>query len=74
MAALLAEVLRERVAVPDRLEPRILLEPRLRDEPSAVAGLAAILEDRAAYAGLRVATVLTGSNVTAAQMRAWLAP
>jgi threonine dehydratase/peptide deformylase len=41
-------------------------------EPSAVAGLAAILEDRDAFAGLRVATVLTGGNVTAEQMRAWL--
>jgi threonine dehydratase len=43
-------------------------------EPSAVAGLAAILEDRAAFAGQRVATVLTGGNVTAEQLRAWLGP
>ncbi len=42
-------------------------------EPSAVAGLAAILEDRAAFAGQRIATVLTGGNLTAEQMRAWLA-
>lgn len=41
-------------------------------EPSAVAGIAAILEDPAAFAGLRVATVLTGSNLTAEQLRAWL--
>jgi threonine dehydratase len=41
-------------------------------EPSAVAGLAALLEDREALAGRRVATVLTGSNVTAEQQRAWL--
>lgn len=43
-------------------------------EPAAVAGLAAILEDRAAFAGQRVATVLTGGNVTAEQLRAWLGP
>ena len=41
-------------------------------EPSAVAGLAAILEDRDAFAGRRVATVLTGGNITTEQMRAWL--
>jgi threonine dehydratase/peptide deformylase len=43
-------------------------------EPSAVAGLAAILEDRGGFAGRRVATVLTGGNVTAEQLRAWLFP
>jgi threonine dehydratase/peptide deformylase len=43
-------------------------------EPSAVAGLAAILEDRGAFAGRRVATILTGGNVTAEQLRAWLFP
>ncbi len=52
---------------------RVHLHAGLVAEPSAVAGLAAILEDRAAYAGLRVATVLTGSNLTAEQLRAWLA-
>lgn len=34
----------------------------LTAEPSAVAGLAALARHRAAYAGLRVATVLTGDN------------
>lgn len=41
-------------------------------EPSAVAGIAAILDKPWVYAGKKVATVLTGSNVTPAQMRAWL--
>jgi threonine dehydratase len=42
-------------------------------EPSAVAGLAAMIEDQRAFAGQRVATVLTGGNLTAEQVRAWLA-
>lgn len=42
-------------------------------EPSAAAGLAAILEDRASFAGLRVATVLTGGNLTPEQLRSWIA-
>ncbi|HSK03701.1 MAG TPA: pyridoxal-phosphate dependent enzyme [Kofleriaceae bacterium] len=42
-------------------------------EPSAVAGLAAILEDPGAFAGQRIATVVTGGNLTAEQVRAWLA-
>lgn len=36
-------------------------------EPSAAAGLAALLESRGAFSGQRVATVLTGSNVTDAR-------
>ena len=32
-------------------------------EPSAVAGIAAIAADRERFAGLRVATLLTGRNV-----------
>ncbi|MBN1240941.1 MAG: pyridoxal-phosphate dependent enzyme [Gammaproteobacteria bacterium] len=44
----------------------------LVSEPAGVAGLAALLEDPGAYRGQRVATVLTGGNVTAEQMRAWL--
>lgn len=43
-------------------------------EPSAVAGLAALHEYRDRFAGRRVATVLTGRNLTAAQIAAWLAP
>ncbi len=41
-------------------------------EPSGAAGIAAILESPWDYSSKRVATVLTGSNVTSAQMRAWL--
>ncbi len=52
---------------------RVHVHAGLVTEPSAVAGLAAVLEDRDAFAGLRVATVLTGGNVTAEQLRAWLA-
>jgi threonine dehydratase len=40
-------------------------------EPAAVAGIAAILGDRARFAGARVATIVTGGNVTHEQMRAW---
>jgi threonine dehydratase len=40
-------------------------------EPAAVAGIAAIVGDRARFAGQRVATIITGSNVTIEQMRAW---
>lgn len=43
-------------------------------EPSGVAGLAAIVEHREAFAGQRVATVLCGGNVTAEQMQAWMLP
>lgn len=42
-------------------------------EPSAVAGIAAVQADRDRYAGLRVATVVTGNNLTADQRAAWLA-
>ncbi len=41
-------------------------------EPSAVAGLAAISEQRIRFAGQRVATVLTGRNLTQAQVAEWL--
>ena len=40
-------------------------------EPSAVAGVAAIAADRTRFAGERVATILTGRNLTAAQIRTW---
>ena len=40
-------------------------------EPSGVAGLAAILADRARFAG-RVATILTGGNLSREQVIAWL--
>ncbi|MEJ7603157.1 MAG: pyridoxal-phosphate dependent enzyme [Kofleriaceae bacterium] len=41
-------------------------------EPSAVAGLAAIAADRDRFAGRRVATILTGNNLTRDQHTRWL--
>ena len=41
-------------------------------EPAAVAGLAAIAEHREELADRRVATILTGSNLTERQIRDWL--
>jgi threonine dehydratase len=40
-------------------------------EPAGVAGLAAVLANPRAFEGMAVATVLTGSNVTYAQMQGW---
>jgi threonine dehydratase len=40
-------------------------------EPSAVAGLAAIAADPTRFAGARVATLLTGNNLTREQRAAW---
>ena len=40
-------------------------------EPSAALGIAAILEDRARFAGRTVATVICGSNVRADDFRRW---
>jgi threonine dehydratase/peptide deformylase len=40
-------------------------------EPSGVAGLAALLANPGAFEGAAVATVLTGSNLTRAQLQAW---
>jgi threonine dehydratase len=40
-------------------------------EPSAVAGIAALAAEPARFAGLRVATVLTGRNLTQAQIERW---
>lgn len=42
-------------------------------EPSGAAGVAAILEDRGRFEGRLVATVICGGNLTAEQMRGWLA-
>lgn len=42
-------------------------------EPSGAAGLAAILENREKFAGQTVAVVLSGGNLTAEQMKLWLA-
>ena len=41
-------------------------------EPSGATGIAAILDSPDDFADKRVATVLTGSNVTPAQIEAWL--
>jgi threonine dehydratase len=41
-------------------------------EPSGAAGIAAILENRARFAGRTVATILCGGNLTAEQMALWL--
>ena len=43
----------------------------LRCEPSAVAGLAALAVQPARFAGQRVATVLTGRNLTQEQIAQW---
>lgn len=41
-------------------------------EPSAALGVAAVLEDRARFAGRRVATVVCGSNVSPADHERWV--
>ncbi|MEI6105814.1 MAG: pyridoxal-phosphate dependent enzyme [Opitutae bacterium] len=41
-------------------------------EPSGVAGLAALIENRAAFAGRSVAIILCGGNLTPEQVRDWL--
>jgi len=41
-------------------------------EPAGAAGIAAVLADPQRFAGSRVATVLTGGNVTPQQMQKWL--
>jgi threonine dehydratase len=41
-------------------------------EPSGAAGLAALIEHRAAFAGQTVAIILCGGNLTPEQMRNWL--
>jgi len=41
-------------------------------EPSGAAGLAAMATRKAEFKGRRVATILTGGNLTAEQYRRWL--
>jgi threonine dehydratase len=41
-------------------------------EPSGAVGLAALLENKARFAGTRVATVICGGNLTTEQIRQWL--
>jgi threonine dehydratase len=50
----------------------LLADAGLVVEPSAVAGIAAINEHAAEFAGKRVATILTGGNLTPDQVRDWL--
>ena len=42
-------------------------------EPSGAAGLAALVQEPARFAGQTVGTIMCGSNLTPAQMRDWLA-
>jgi threonine dehydratase len=42
-------------------------------EPSGAAGLAALVQEPARFAGQTIGTVICGSNLTPAQMREWLA-
>lgn len=52
---------------------RLLLEHAgLVVEPSAALGVAAVLENRAGFAGRHVATVVCGSNVDPASYRQWV--
>ena len=41
-------------------------------EPSGAVGISAVIEDRERFAGLRVATVICGGNLTEMQRKAWL--
>ena len=41
-------------------------------EPSGAVGIAAILEDKQRFSGLKVATVICGGNLTEAQRTSWL--
>jgi threonine dehydratase len=41
-------------------------------EPSGAAGLAAVVQEPARFAGQTVGTIICGSNLTPAQMRDWL--
>ena len=41
-------------------------------EPSAAVGIAAMLENKNKFKGMKVATIICGGNLTEAQMDAWL--
>ena len=41
-------------------------------EPSAVVGIAAVIENRATFSNKSVATIITGGNVTENHMNLWL--
>ena len=72
----LREVLDEVVEVDDAalIDAMALLHVHagLTSEPSGAAGVAAILTERERFAGLRVATVLSGSNVAPERAQAWM--
>lgn len=72
----LAPVVDEVLAVDDDALLRAMRELHARTgriaEPSAVAGLAAIEADRSRFAARRIATVLTGRNLTRGQIATWL--
>jgi len=42
-------------------------------EPSGAAGLAALIENKSAFAGKTVAVILSGGNLTPEQIHHWLA-
>lgn len=50
----------------------VLADAGLAVEPSAVAGVAALARYAGDFAGRRVATILTGGNLTPEQFREWL--
>ena len=52
----------------------LFVETAIAVEPAGAAGLAAIAKRRTGFAGKRVATLLTGGNITADQARQWLLP
>lgn len=57
----------------DLLSAMLLIHTHLgrRAEPAGVAGLAALIRNRAAFAGQRVATVICGANLTDQQIAMW---
>jgi threonine dehydratase len=57
----------------DLLAAMLLVHARIgrRAEPAGVAGLAALISNRAAFAGQRVATVICGANLTEQQIAMW---
>ena len=58
--------------LPEDLDARQRQLTRMGNAAGA-AGLAAVLTHRAAFAGRLVATILTGGNATAEQVRKWIA-
>ena len=73
---ILWDMLDDFVLVPDsdlRLAVRLMIETtRNLVEPAGAASLAAALQLRDQLAGKQIALILTGSNITPAQLREWL--